>query len=55
MKNLILVLTLLFLSTEVFPQFDILKKVKDKTEEKTEKKVDEAIDKTLDNTADQEE
>ena len=53
MKNLILILALFFLSTEVFPQFDILKKVKDKVEEKTEQKVDEAINKTVDNAADQ--
>ncbi len=53
MKNLILGLTLLFFSTQAFPQFDILKKVKDKVEEKTEQKVDEAIDKTVDNAADQ--
>ncbi len=53
MRNLILLLTILFLSTEVFPQFDILKKVKDKVQEKTEKKVDEAIDKTVDKAADQ--
>ncbi len=52
MRNLILILSLLFLSTEVFPQFDILKKVKDKVEKKTEQKVDEAIDKTVDNAAD---
>ncbi len=53
MRNLVLVLALLFVSTEVFPQFDILKKVKDKVKEKTEQKVDEAIDKTVDNAADQ--
>jgi OOP family OmpA-OmpF porin len=53
MKNLILVLTLLFLSTETFPQFDILKKVKEKVKEKTEQKVDDAINKTVDDAADQ--
>ena len=53
MKSLIMVLALLFFSTEVFPQFDILKKVKEKVEEKTEKKVDEAIDKTVNNTDNQ--
>ncbi len=54
MRNLILVLAILFISAEVFPQFDILKKVKEKVEEKTENKIDEAIDKSLDN-ADQNE
>ncbi len=53
MRNLILLIALLFISTEVFPQFDILKKVKDKVEDKTEQKVDEAINKTVDNAADQ--
>src|SRR5512146_193461 len=53
MKNLILVLSLLFFSTEVFPQFDILKKVKEKVKEKTEQKVDDAINKTVDDAADQ--
>lgn len=53
MKNLILVLALLFFSAEVFPQFDILKKVKEKVKEKTEQKVDDAINKTVDNATDQ--
>lgn len=53
MRNVVLVLALLFVSAEVFPQFDILKKVKDKVQDKTEQKVDEAIDKTVDNAADQ--
>lgn len=49
MKQLILLVAILFVSVEVFPQFDILKKVKDKVEDKTNQKVDEAIDSTIDN------
>ena len=54
MKKLVLILALLFISVEVFPQFDILKKVKDKVKEKTEQKVDEAINKGVDKSTDPE-
>jgi len=49
MKYFILLIAFLFISVEAFPQFDILKKVKDKVEEKTKQKVDETIDTTIDN------
>ncbi|HSD64372.1 MAG TPA: OmpA family protein [Ignavibacteriaceae bacterium] len=49
MKQLIFLTVFFFMSIEVFPQFDILKKVQDKVKEKTEKKVEETIDTTIDN------
>jgi outer membrane protein OmpA-like peptidoglycan-associated protein len=49
MKHFIVLIALLFISVEAFPQFDILKKVKDKVEDKTKQKVDQAIDSTIDN------
>ncbi len=48
MKSIILFAAFLFVSVQAFPQFDLLKKVKDKVEEKTEKKVDEGLDKATD-------
>ena len=49
MKQLIFLVVFLFVSFEAFPQFDILKKVKDKVEEKAKEKVDKTIDTTIDN------
>ncbi len=49
MKQLIFLIVFLFLSVEAFPQFDILKKVKDKVEDKAKEKIDKTIDTTIDN------
>lgn len=49
MKQLILLVVFLFVSFEAFPQFDILKKVKDKVEDKAKEKIDKTIDTTIDN------
>ena len=55
MKQLIFLTVFFFITIQVFPQFDILKKVKDKVQDKTEQKVDEAIDTSIDNATNKKE
>ncbi|MDO8549117.1 MAG: hypothetical protein Q7S39_03055, partial [Ignavibacteria bacterium] len=50
-----IVCMILFISGYIFPQFDVLEKVKKKTEEKVEKETDEAIDDALEGEKETEE
>ncbi len=52
MKTFITITAFLFISINIFPQFEILKKVKEKVKEKTEQKVNEGIDKGVDKAMD---